>query len=86
MIRALQVAWLRFRRPPAVVIDYSGQETQKPQVHVSVWGHNATQGVYTFDAGPQGDACAELYGRGLANIMGRRLVDNRPALNLQPWQ
>lgn len=71
--------WLRgIRRPPVVVIRYVGQLTLRPQVHVSAEGINGLIGVYTFDANLMGDAKATMYGQSLANIMQRRLVDERP--------
>lgn len=69
--------WRNFRRPPAVVISRSGQATERPQVHVSVASISGSQGVYTWDATDQGEACATMYGRGLAEIMKRRLIDTR---------
>lgn len=70
--------WYRqVRHPPVVLISRSGQLTPRPQVHVSACGMRGLQGVYTWDANEQGEACATLYGKGLAEIMQRRLVDER---------
>lgn len=65
--------WWR-RSGPAVVICYSGQLTARPQVHVSAVGYMHSQSVYTFDDNEQGNACARMYGKGLAEIFGCRLV------------
>lgn len=73
----LQHAWRCWRYPPVVVICHAGQATPRPQVHVSVEGINGLQGVYTWDADAQGEACATMYGKGLAEIMQRRLIDKR---------
>jgi hypothetical protein len=77
MIQRLQQWWRHFRHPPVVEISHFGQKTDRPQVHVSVCGLYGSQGVYTFDANDQGEACATMYARGLADIMRRRLVDRR---------
>lgn len=69
--------WRNFRRPPAVRICHSGQLTPRPQVHVSVASIYGSQGVYTWHADDQGNAKATMYGKGLAEIMRRRLVDER---------
>lgn len=70
--------WCRnLLNPPAIIISRSGQRTPRPKVHVSVASINGSQGVYTWDANDQGEACATLYGEGLARIMQRRLVDER---------
>lgn len=70
--------WRNLRNPPAVIISRSGQATSRPQVHVSVASViGGTQGVYTWDATDQGEACATMYGKGLAEIMQRRLIDER---------
>jgi hypothetical protein len=79
MIEALKLWWQRWRKHPYVLIDTSGRLTCRPQVHVSVCGNWMIQGVYTYDDTDQGNARAEMYGRGLAQAMGRRLIDNRPA-------
>jgi|MicForSoiPHH12_O_1018301.scaffolds.fasta_scaffold02206_2 hypothetical protein len=79
IFRRLRERQRHFRRPPVVLISHSGQLTPSPKVHVSVAGLNGTQGVYTWDANDQGEACATMYGQGLADIMRRRLVDQRDA-------
>lgn len=79
MIRQIRQWWKQFRNPPVVVIRHFGQRTPQPKVCVSVAGWRGSQTVYTFDANDQGEACATMYGRGLAEIMQRRLVDQRSA-------
>lgn len=71
--------WRHRRRPPVIVISRSGQRTPRPQVHVSVQSLNGSQSVYTWDADSQGEACATLYGSGLAHITRFKLVDQRTA-------
>lgn len=73
----LKHRWRRFRNPPAVIIEHYGQRTSRPRVHVSVWCVTGGQGVYTWDADDAGNAKATMYGHGLAEIMGRRLIDRR---------
>lgn len=77
MITRLLEWWKSVRHPPVVRICHSGQATPRPQVHVSACGRYGSQGVYSWDADEQGEACATMYGRGLAEIMQRRLVDER---------
>lgn len=77
MVSRLKHWWRGFRHPPVVSIAFSGQRTDRPQVHVSACGLNGAQTVYTWDATDQGNACATMYGRGLALILQRRLVDQR---------
>jgi len=78
IVNRLSDWWRNIRRPPVVRISRSGQLTPRPQVHVSVAGLSGSQTVYTWDADDQGEACATMYGRGLASIMRRKLVDERP--------
>lgn len=66
-------------RPPCVTISYGGWLTPRPQVHVSVCSIRGSQGVYDFDADSVGDARATMYGKGLADIMQCRLIDERKA-------
>lgn len=49
----------------------------RPQVYVWVEGPHGVQDVYNWDADEQGEARASIYGHGLADIMQRRLIDNR---------
>lgn len=77
MIWKLKHWWRRLRSRPAIVIDYSGQRTSRPQVHVTAHGFMAVQGIYSWDADESGNAKATMYGQGLANIMRCRLVDQR---------
>lgn len=60
-----------------VVIDRWAQATQRPKVSVGVNSRRGSQSVYTYDATEQGEACASLYGKGLADILGVRLIDRR---------
>lgn len=76
-IYRLRLWWRRVRNPPIVEIWHAGQATPRPQVLVSVRGMYGSQTVYTWDANDQGEACATMYGKGLADIMQRRLVDRR---------
>ena len=69
--------WKHLRRPPVVVISRSGQKTDSPKVHVSVASINGSQSVYTWEANDVGEASALMHGRGLANIIRRKLVDRR---------
>lgn len=78
MLLKIREWWQHYRRPPLVLIEYSGQRTPSPKVHVSVAGLTGSQEVYTWDANEQGEACATLYGKGLADIVRRKLVDRRP--------
>lgn len=77
LIRRYQ-AW-RWRRKfrPCVTIDYGGTATDRPMVHVGAYGNGGSQGVYSWDANEQGNACASLYGRGLAEIFDVPLYDRR---------
>lgn len=79
MVRRIVEWWKSVRHPPVVRISRSGQATARPQVHVSAVGRHGSQSVYTWDADEQGEACATMYGRSLAEIMQRRLVDERSA-------
>lgn len=69
--------WKDFRRPPVVEIARWGERTNRPQVGVSVVSRHGAQSVYTWDADDVGEAKATLYGKGLAEIIKRRLVDRR---------
>jgi hypothetical protein len=69
----------RDRELGVVTIERWGQATPRPKVSVSAQGRRGSQGVYTYDATEQGEACATLYGRGLAEILGVRLIDTREA-------
>lgn len=69
--------WNRLRAKPYVLLSYSGQLTSRPQVHVSVHNYMSAQGVYTWDANDVGNARAEMYGKGLADIIKAPLVDER---------
>ena len=77
-MRRLIEWWRDLRNPPAVLISHFGQKTPRPQVQVSVASRHGCQGVYTWDADEQGNAKATMYGRGLAEITRRRLIDERP--------
>lgn len=65
------------RNPPTVVICRSGQATLSPKVHVVVSSARGMQSVFTWNADDQGEACATLHGRSLAEIAGLRLIDER---------
>lgn len=71
------------KRPRAFLeLSLSGQKTAQPKVHVSAHGSvpgvfASSQTVYTFLANDSGNAQAEMYGKGLAQIFGVRLVDRR---------
>lgn len=69
--------WRNYRNPPVVVIRRYGQMTESPKVGVSVASTTGSQGVYDFDDNEIGNAKATMYGKGLAQVMQRRLVDDR---------
>lgn len=73
----LRHKWRKFRNPPVVLIERFGQRTSRPQVIVSVHGVGGSQTVYAWVDDVQGNACATMYGQGLADIMQRRLIDYR---------
>jgi hypothetical protein len=67
----------RKKHQPCVTIDYGGTATPNPMVHVGAFGHGGSQGVYSWKLDDQGNACASLYGRGLAEIFDVPLIDRR---------
>ncbi len=71
--------WKDFRRPAVVVIERWAEATEHPQVGVSVQSRRGAQGVYSYDSNDIGEASATLYGKGLAEITGLRLIDKRTA-------
>lgn len=75
--RRVRHAWRCWRYPPVVIIQQVGQATEHPHVDVSVEGIHGVQGVYVWDDDTEGNAKATLYGKGLADIMQRRLIDRR---------
>lgn len=79
MILRIVEWWKGLRNPPAVVIREAGQLTPRPVVCVSACGRGGAQTVYTFDDADASvrHAKATMYGCGLAEIMRRRLVDQR---------
>jgi hypothetical protein len=62
-----------------VTIEHWGQATPRPKVGVGVASRRGSQSVYTYDATEQGEACATLYGHGVAHILGVPLIDKREA-------
>lgn len=77
MFRRLSYRIREYLSRPIVVIRRSGQLTDKPKVNVSVARLYSSQGVYTWEDTPQGNACAEMYGKNLAEIVRASLVDQR---------
>lgn len=77
LIRRYQAWRWRKKFQPCVTIDYGGQATDRPMVHVGAYGNGGTQGVYSWPLDDQGNACASLYGRGLAEIFDVPLIDRR---------
>lgn len=69
-----------------VVIDHWAEHTPRPKVSVGVTSKRGSQSVYTYEATEQGEACATLYGRGLAEILGVRLIDQREAPCVAPTE
>jgi len=75
----IRCCWWRITDRPALIIECSGQLTDRPQVHVSAAHRFGAQGIYTWDADQKGHACATMYGQGLAKILGVPLFDRRKA-------
>lgn len=73
----LQAWWRRTRNPPAVMIEYFGQRTPRPQVCVSI--QSATGGMTLFADmySEQSNAAATLFAWNLRDIGQMRVIDER---------
>lgn len=80
----LQAWWRTRRNPPAVIVEYFGQATPRPQVCVSIRSTTGGITVFADTLTEQSDAHATLTARSLSHIAHIRLVDLRGCGDFQP--